>query len=240
MIAMSKPFTDEQNQWLVDNLSKYSNYAELTEAYNEHFGTNYKWSRRGYSPIERRCTRMGLRRYENAYGFTKKEDVWLKEYAPRFSSNWLSKNIPSVDGNKHSAEAIKMHVREWLDIHKGNGGVREDTIQTYKRPLGSLCSWGTGRTRIKIKDTGDDRIDWYPYGRYVYENHYGIKLPNNVQIIHLDGDRTNFDINNLCPVTHREHAILTANDWHSSGEITRCGATWAKLSLLVKDDGEGT
>ncbi len=235
---MSKPFTDEQCQWLADNIAMYSSYSDLTDAYNERFGTDYKWSRRGYSPIERKCTRMGLRRNNTSYGFTKEEDQWLIENARRFSSNWLSKNIVSISGRNHSPEAIKMHVREWLNIHKGNGGVREDTVQTYKKPLGSLCSWGTGRTRIKINDTGDDRVDWYPYGRYVYESHYGVKLPNNVQIIHLDGDRTNFDIKNLCAVTHREHAVLTANDWHSSGEITRCGAVWAKLSLLIKDDGE--
>lgn len=237
---MSKPFTDEQSQWLIENLEKYQSYADLTAAYNERFGANHKWSARAYSPIERKCVRMGLKKNKNAYGFTAEEDEWLKEYAPRFSSNWLSKNITSVSGNKHSSEAIKMHVREWLDIHKGNGGVREDTVQTYKKPIGSLTSWGSSRTRIKVKDTGDDKVDWEPYGRYVYEKHYGVKLPKGVQIIHLDGDKTNFDIKNLCAVTHREHAILTANDWHSSGEITRCGAVWAKLSMLIKEDGEVT
>ena len=235
---MSKPFTDEQNQWLSENISRHSSYSDLTDAFNERFGTNHKWSRRGYSPIERRCTRMGLRRSENAYGFTEEEDGWLKEYATRFSSNWLSKNIVSISGRSHSPEAIKMHVREWLGIQKGNGGIREDTVQTYKKPLGSICSWGTKKARIKIQDTGDDKKDWYPYGKHVYEKHYGVKLPKGVQIIHLDGDCTNNDIRNLCAVTHQEHAILTANGWHSSGEITRCGAVWAKLSLLIKDDGE--
>lgn len=233
---MSKPFTEEQNKWLIDNISKYSNYAELTIGFNSQFGTNYKWSREGYNPIERRCTRMGLRRYKTTYGFTKEEDEWLKEYAPRFSNKWLSENIIQVSGRKHSTEAIKMHIREWLNIRKGNGGVREDTIQTYKKSIGSICSWG-GKARIKLKDTGDDKKDWYSYGRYIYEQHYNIKLPEEYQVIHLDGDVTNFDIKNLCPVTHREHAILTVNDWHSSGEITRTGVMWAKLSLLVKENG---
>ena len=232
---MSKPFTPDQNQWLANNIANYSSYAELTTAFNEQFGTNHKWTSRGYSPVERRCQKMGLRRNKSDYGFTKAEDEWLMEYAPRFSSQWLSDNIVNVCGRKHSSEAIKMHVREWLGVRKGNGGIREDTIQTYKKPIGSITSWGSSRTRIKLKDTGDDRKDWYPYGRYIYEKHYGVKLSKGVQVIHLDGDNENFNINNLCAVTKKEHAILTANNWHSSGEITRTGAMWAKLSILFNN-----
>lgn len=231
---MSKPFTEEQNKWLTDNLSKYNSYAELTIAFNSQFGTEYTWKRDGYNPIERRCTRMGLRRYSTDYGFTKEEDDWLREYASKYSNKWLSKNIVSVSGRKHSEGAIKFHIREELDIRKGNGGVREDTIQTYKKPIGSIGPWGK-RMRIKIQDTGDDKKDWYSYGRYLYEQYYNVKLPEDYQVIHLDGDCTNFDIKNLCPVNHKEHAILTANDWHSSGELTRTGVMWARLSLLVKE-----
>ena len=233
---MSKPFTKEQNEWLIDNFTKYSSHAELTVGFNSKFGTNYKWTRKGYNPVERRCNKMGLKRYATHYGFTKEEDEWLRKYASRFSNKWLAEHISSVCGRVHSEDAIKIHIREWLNIRKGNGGVREDTVQTYKRPIGSICSWG-GKTRIKVCDTGDDKKDWYSYGRYVYEQYYGITLDSDYQVIHLDGDCTNFDINNLYPVTHREHAILTANDWHSSGQVTRAGAMWAKLSLLVRETG---
>ena len=232
---MSKPFTDEQNNWLIDNYFKYSSYGDLTDAFNKQFNTNYTWTRNDYSPIERRCRRMGLKRYSTNYGFTKEEDAWLEEYAPRFSNKWLSQNISSVCNRSHSEDAIKYHIRENLNIHKGNGGVREDTVQTYKKPLGSLCSWGKRRTRIKLYDTGDDSKDWYPYGRYIYEQHYGVKLPSNYQVIFLDGDYTNFEIKNLYAVNHSEHAILTANGWHSSGQITRTGAMWAKLAILTKE-----
>lgn len=229
---MSKPFTEEQNKWLKDNFG--CSYKELTDKFNAKFGTNYKWTREGYNPVERRCKKMGLSRYNTSYGFTKEEDDWLRKYAPKYSSNWLSKNITNISGKKHSAEAIKMHVREWLDIHKGNGGVREDTVQTYKKPLGSICSWGTNRSRIKIQDTGDDKKDWYPYGRYIYEQYYGVKLSKDVQVIHLDGDNTNYAINNLEPVTRSEHIILGRNGWHCKSEITRTGIKYAKLKNVLK------
>ena len=49
---MSKPFTEEQNNWLTENYG--CSYKELTEKFNEKFGTNYRWTREGYNPIERR------------------------------------------------------------------------------------------------------------------------------------------------------------------------------------------
>lgn len=230
-----KYFTDEQTKWLVDNFYAYKNYRELTNAFNEKFETNYIWAKNKYSPVERKCTRMGLSRKGTSYGFTPEEDAWLMEFAERYSSKWLSNHIEAVSGRKHSPEAIKMHVREWLDIHKGNGGVREDTVQTYKRPIGSICSQNSNHaTRIKIRDTGDEKKDWYPYGRYIWEQYYGVKLPSNVQIIHVDGNNKNFDISNLYPVTHQEHAILTANRWHSKGEITKTGIAYAKLIMEMK------
>ena len=225
-------FTEEQMQWLKDNYG--CTYKELTDRFNEKFGTNYIWSREEYSPIERLCKRMGLSRYNTNYGYTAEEDEWLKEYAPRFSNAWLSENIESVSGRKHSEDSIKIHIREWLDIRKGNGGIREDTIQTYKKPIGSICSWGNTQVRIKIQDTGDDKKDWYPYGRYVYEQYYGIKLPKDVQVIHLDGDNINFDISNLEPVTRSEHITLGKNGWHCKGEITRTGIKYAKLKNILK------
>lgn len=127
-----------------------------------------------------------------------------------------------------------MHVREWLDIHKGNGGVREDTVQTYKHDIGTISMHGDQK-RIKLRDTGDDKQDWYPYTRYVYENYHNVKLPKNYQVICLDGNIENDSIDNLVAVNHQEHAILTAYKWHKKGEITRTGVECARLSILLKD-----
>lgn len=231
---MSKPFTAEQCQWLIDNYG--CTYRELTERFNERFGTSFQYNRDGYSPIERKCKRMGLSRSANAYGFTDKEDDWLREYAARYSSQWLADHITAVSGRKHSAEAIKMHVREWLDIHKGNGGIREDTVQTYKKPIGSICSWG-GSARIKVQDTGDDKKDWESLPRYMWEKHNGRKLPRGMQVVFANGDRTDYSKQNLVAVTHAEHAIMSAYKWHGKGELTIAGASCARLQMTLKERG---
>ena len=231
-----KGFTEEQKEWLRNNVG--CKYEELTKKFNAKFGTNYQYEVRGYSPIERLCYRMGLNRYVTNYGYTDAENEWLLKYGARYSNHWLSEHIETISGYKHSEDSIKFHLRENLNIRKGSGGIREDTIQTYKRPIGSICSWkGRATTRIKLRDTGDEKIDWYPYGRYVYEQYYGVKLPSNLQVIHLDGNKTNFDIENLCAVSHEEHAILAINDWHGKGEITRTAIEYAKLRILLRERG---
>ena len=57
-INFDRSFSEEQIQWLKDNYG--CTYKELTDRFNERFGTNYTWSRDKYSPIERLCKRMGF------------------------------------------------------------------------------------------------------------------------------------------------------------------------------------
>lgn len=226
-------FSKEEEQWLIDNFEDHS-YKELTDMFNEKFGTDYQWSRDIYPPIERKCRKLGLKK-NKSYGFTEEEDIFIKQHASKYSNSWMAKRLEELFGRKHTEEALKMHSREWLGINKKNGWKGEDYICPTKRPVGSICSWGGSRCRIKILDTGDAKVDWYPYGRYIYENHHGVKLPEDYQVIHLDGDQTNFEISNLEAVNHREHAILTANNWHGKEEVTRTGIAYAKLILALKD-----
>lgn len=73
---------------------------------------------------------------------------------------------------------------------------------------------GTERTyydndkkRIMVK-IGNKK--WIEKTRYIYEQHYG-KIPKNCVIIFLDGNRDNFNIDNLKCITHHEHEIIAGN-----------------------------
>ena len=58
---------------------------------------------------------------------------------------------------------------------------------------------------------------WMLKQRHVYEKHYGVKLSSNEVIVFLDGDRQNFDINNLYKLTrsglarYNQDHLYTAN-----------------------------
>lgn len=73
---------------------------------------------------------------------------------------------------------------------------------------------------------------WKYKQRLIYEQHYG-KIPKNMMVIFLDGDKTNFDIKNLKAVTTRDY--LYARNKHllfNDSELTRtalmCGELFNK------------
>ena len=47
-----------------------------------------------------------------------------------------------------------------------------------------------------------------PLHRIIFEDFYRIKLPKNIHIHHVDGNKTNNEIWNLIPLTNKEHAGL--------------------------------
>jgi len=51
--------------------------------------------------------------------------------------------------------------------------------------------------------------------RKIYEQHYGIKIPEGMEIHHIDGHHSNNDINNLKLVTWQEHYDIhySQGDW---------------------------
>ena len=70
-------------------------------------------------------------------------------------------------------------------------------------PIGSEYVKPDGMTLIKIA-----KNKWEYKQRYIYENYYKVKLTSSDYIIFLDGNRNNFDINNLKRVSNIEAGIL--------------------------------
>jgi len=59
----------------------------------------------------------------------------------------------------------------------------------------------------------DGHIDFTSYQmehRFLYERHYGVRLPRDVSIHHINHDKLDNHIENLCALTRSEHAKLHA------------------------------
>ena len=102
----------------------------------------------------------------------------------------------------------------------------------------------------KLKDVGDtfiskkdgyhyvklDNGKWVRKHRYIYEQAHGIKLPSNVSVVFLDGDKNNLDIDNLKAVNMRTK--LVAKNKHlftSDKETTETGLLVSELILKTFD-----
>lgn len=242
-------FSKEEDQWLIDNHANYKNWREVTEAFNEHFATNYEYrlkvetkngKKSDIRPVANRAKKLGLKlkRIDTVYGFTKEEDEFLKKHAANESSVDLVEMLYSEFGRRHCKQAINRHVRCELGIHKGYGFQSDKSLERIgKKPIGTI-SWSdkNGYT-IKVADYGDKR-DWYPYGRYLWEEAHGEKLPKDWQVIYLDDDRRNTSLENLLAISKIDNMYLMNNKGYGKGEITRAWVTYGRLKQAVKERKE--
>ncbi len=77
---------------------------------------------------------------------------------------------------------------------------------------------------------------WMQKHRYIYEQHYGITLKKGEKVIFLDGNKNNFNINNLQIVSNQEMFFINTNNLYSSNpEITKTGILCHKLITITKE-----
>ena len=99
--------------------------------------------------------------------------------------------------------------------NKGSKGLTKANVTSFKKgqkphnykPLGSERITKDGYCEIKVSDTGRR---WKPKHVLIYEKHHG-KVPKGSAVIFLDGDKRNFDIDNLYLVTRSQLAMLNKN-----------------------------
>lgn len=105
---------------------------------------------------------------------------------------------------------------------------KKGNVPPNRRPIGSERIGKDGYLEVKIQD-GHLNKNWVLKHRYIYEQNYG-KIPNGYKVIFADGDKRNFDIDNLLLVSYSEQLIINQNGLYKRDkELTKTGANIAKL-----------
>ena len=129
--------------------------------------------------------------------------------------------------------------------NKGTKGLTKANVTSFKKgqkphnykPLGSERITKDGYCEIKVSDTGRR---WRPKHVLIYEKHHG-KVPKGSAVIFLDGDKRNFDIDNLYLVTRSQLAMLNKNSLiKKDAELTKTAINvvdlMKKISTIEKKD----
>lgn len=99
-------------------------------------------------------------------------------------------------------------------------------------PLGTIVNKTDG-DMLKIKTSNHK---WEYLQRKIYEDYYGVTLPDDVYVIFLDQNKRNFDIKNLKAISRRESAIMARDELFSiEPKITKVGNLVAKYKIKIKD-----
>lgn len=132
-------------------------------------------------------------------------------------------DVPWNKGKGMSEEVKEKVKKTWFK--KGNTPINH-------RPLGSTRITVDGYTEIKIAEPNR----WALYHRYLYEKAHGVKLAKNEAVIFADGDKTNFDIDNLVKVSRANLLYLNNNDLiFDDPELTKAGVNVSKVAVKIFD-----
>lgn len=125
--------------------------------------------------------------------------------------------VPWNKGRKMLEEEKKKIMEAWFK--KG-----DNPYNTLK--VGSTRTTKDGYKEIKIAEPNK----WKLYQRYVFEKEHDVELTSSDIIIFADGDRSNFDIDNLVKVSRSTLLILNRKRLiYSDKELTKVGVSIGKV-----------
>lgn len=94
-------------------------------------------------------------------------------------------------------------------------GTRQGNAAQNYKPIGSERLTKDGYVQVKMTETGYPPRDWVGKQIIIWERLNGIKLPANHMVIFRDGDRLNFDYDNLELLSRAQN--MKRNSFHNYG-----------------------
>ena len=164
-------------------------------------------------------------------------DTILKMMNDKFECSFNRRQIISfMRRNKLKSEAIKNNGRFSKGMTPWNKGLsympnnketrfQKGNIPHCHREVGSERIIRDGYIEIKVAEPNV----WDLKHRVIYREHYG-EIPDGHNIIFADGNKMNFDIDNLIAVSKSEMLILNNNNLRfEDKELTKVGVNIAKV-----------
>lgn len=155
----------------------------------------------------------------------------------KFNTNITSRTIKSYKANNKLNSGLTGKFRKGQTPHNKGKKMPKEVYEKVKhtmfakgnvppnhRPVGSERISKDGYIEVKVAEPNK----WRLKQRVVYEETKG-KIPEGCPIIFLDGNKRNFDIDNLRCITRSELLYLNCNWLNNSNEITETGILMARL-----------
>ena len=184
----------------------------------------------------------------------KQQHKWTdeeKEYLASIVKGSTYKEITKKMNDKFEYDFSEGQIKGAMARYKlatGTGGYFKKGSTPWNKGTKGLTkanktSFKKGMIHFNYKQVGEERIDKYGYvqikvaepnvwdlkHRVIYREHYG-EIPNGHNIIFADGNKMNFDIDNLIAVSKAEMLILNNNNLRfEDKELTKVGVNIAKV-----------
>lgn len=125
--------------------------------------------------------------------------ISLQELTDRFNKKFGTNLNPcSIQGVKN-----RFNLKSEYHPYRFKPGMKP-IVQQKRCPVGTITDWEARGLYIKIKDPNT----WIQYSHYIYEKYHNLKLNKNDAIVFIDGDKYNFDKDNLARLSFIENMNL--------------------------------
>lgn len=214
-------FTDDMWRWLEEHIQDM-NWNDLTRAFCKQFDVSI--SLKG---LNRRCYQKGMLKYNREH-YTQEQIAWIGENVCNFTFAELAKEFNRIYGTHSTQGAV-------TQIALKKGALRgENRFAHNVKAIGEEVTKHGNIVYVKIKDIGGKTDMWRPKKDVIYQEHFGA-IPEGYTVIHLDKNKSNFDIDNLYAVDKKVLATMNLNRWYGeSREINITGIKVIEIERALK------
>ncbi|SEM35556.1 HNH endonuclease [Mesobacillus persicus] len=209
-------YTPEQIDFLKNNIEG-TLIKDLTTKFNKHFGLN-----KTYEQIKRICYRLKLTKGLK-HVYTEEQSAFIRENL----EGRTNKELTELFNQHFNLNLRKNQIAGYKSTHNLCPGMHRNRY----RPVGSERVGKDDYIIIKIADPNK----WRPKHIHIWEQENG-PVPKNHVVLFGDGDKRNFDIDNLILVHRKLITTLNSNQLISNNaELTKTGIVIAEISQKISE-----
>lgn len=221
--------TDEQKQFIIGNY-KSMDWHTLCDLLNQKYGTDFN-----VKSLNRITYEMGLKKYERNH-FTDEHRIFLMDNIEKYSYPKLTELFNEKFGTNCSQGAVTQQCMAYLQVKRGENYIPHNAMEIGEevtRGKGEVYETVYVKVASGLKDNRGEM--WKPKHQVIWEQNNRPVLDNEV-VIFLDGNRHNFELDNLYCITRKILRLMNLNSWFTDNkELTMTAIKWCELLYARKE-----
>ena len=176
-------------------------------------------------------------KFNKIHKWSNDEREYLKEICHDRSYKEIAISMSDKFNYEFTSQNIKSAVQRYGLSTGRNGYFKKGHISESRKPIGSERKVNKdGYILVKVAEPNK----WELKHKAIYEKHYGKIKKGNV-VIFLDGNKSNFDINNLKCITRKQLLVMNRNNLiKEDAELTDTGIGVANLIIKTNEMKKNT
>ena len=203
-------------------------YKNITAKFNEKFGTEIS-----KDAIRRKISRGFYVSHTPKY--MKEQDTFLKEHSRLYSFRKVQSDFKSKFGFEPTTQAITDRCRRVYDLPPTSFSDKIDYHHTWsEKDVGTEVEKDNKIVVKTGKTSRKNRQNWKYKHHHIWEQQNG-KVPKGYRVVFLDGNKRNFDIDNLACIPLKSICLFASNRWKfKNSELTKSAIKWCDLYYVLK------